>query len=121
MRKKKETLQEAHGRNQQAFLRLWKKLAETQSLFRLLPLVRKVWRKVGEVTRLVLPAGWNQSCRVFGALNVCTGGWVWQIVEKVNGSTLLAFLERLRALHPGQLIYGVVDRATWHRSMPVQE
>ncbi len=48
-------------------------LCEDESTFRLLPVIRSMWMKVGQQMRIVVPSGWNKCFRIFGALNISTG------------------------------------------------
>lgn len=56
-------------------------LYEDESTFRLLPLIRSMWMKVGQQLRIVVPSGWNKCFRVFGALNLHTGRWQYSIFD----------------------------------------
>jgi hypothetical protein len=49
-----------------------------------LPLLRKMWIKVGQQTKILTPPSWNKSFSVFGALNTISGQLLWEIFEREN-------------------------------------
>ncbi len=68
-------------------------LCQDESTFRLLPVIRSMWMKVGQQLRIVVPSGWNKCFRIFGALNVRTGHGIMPYSTKlaaVNSSPFWA-------------------------------
>lgn len=93
---------------------------EDETSFHLLPVLRKMWMKVGQQAKILTPKNWNRYFSVFGALNPVTGELVFEIFDKKNGGCFIKFLEVLLE-NCSKNIYVVVDRATYHRSHLVQE
>lgn len=96
-------------------------LYEDESTFRLLPLIRSMWMKVGQQLRIVVPSGWNKCFRIFGAINIHTGQWHYSIVSKATSSEFLTFLEELLHSYPGQFIYLILDNGSIHHSQETQK
>jgi transposase len=96
-------------------------LYEDESTFRLLPLIRSMWMKVGQQLRIVVPSGWNKCFRVFGALNFHTGNWHYSICEKARSGEFIAFLSDLLHAYPGQFIYLILDNGSIHHSKETQK
>lgn len=92
-----------------------------ESSFHLLPVLRKMWMKVGKQFRVLTPKRWNQYFAVFGALDVITGKFIWKIFERKNGEKFIAFLNELLSIYPEKVIYVILDKASYHRSAPVNE
>lgn len=96
-------------------------LFEDETTLRLLPLIRGMWMRVGQQVRILTGSGWNQSLKVFGALNAASGQWTYRIFQACNGKNFIAFLEVWLQVYPRGRIYLVVDYASWHRSREVIE
>lgn len=92
-----------------------------ETTFHLLPVLRRMWMKVGEQARILTPSGWNKAFSVFGALNAVSGEIFWEIFDRKNGDHFISFMERLLSEHPDKIIYFVVDRASYHTSKKVKE
>lgn len=97
-----------------------KLLFEDETSFHLLPVLRKMWMKVGQQAKILTPTNWNRCFSVFGALNPVTGELIFKIFDKKNGAYFIQFLDGLLETY-SKNIYVVVDRATYHRSHLVQE
>ena len=95
-------------------------LYEDESTFRLLPLIRSMWMKVGQQLRIVVPSGWNKCFRVFGALNIQTGQWHYSIYNKARSGEFIAFLSDLLSAYTGQFIYLILDNGSIHHSKETQ-
>lgn len=80
-------------------------LYHDETTFRLLPLIRRMWMKIGEPVRIITPSGWNRSFSVFGALNAKTGQFVTAFFEKANSESFIAFLEPLLVTSPTQHLF----------------
>lgn len=94
-----------------------------QTCFRLLPLVRGMWMKVGQVLEIVVPYHWNVYFYVYGAVDILTGQFIWDFFEdKINQSKIISFLEKLLQQYGDeQPIYLIWDRATYHRGKELKQ
>jgi len=95
-------------------------LCEDESTFRLLPVIRSMWMKVGQQLRIVVPSGWNKCFRIFGALNVRTGQWHYSIFDKACSSQFISFLSDLLNAYPDCPIYIILDNGSIHTSQETQ-
>ncbi len=95
-------------------------LAEDESTFRLLPVIRSMWMKVGQQLRIVVPSGWNKCFRIFGALNISTGQWHYSIFDKACSSQFISFLGDLLNAYPDCPIYVILDNGSIHTSQETQ-
>ena len=95
-------------------------LCEDESTFRLLPVIRSMWMKVGQQLRIVVPSGWNKCFRIFGALNVRTGAWHYAIFDKACSSQFISFLGNLLNAYPDCPIYVILDNSSIHTSQETQ-
>jgi len=96
-------------------------LYEDESTFRLLPLIRSMWMKVGQQLRIVVPSGWNKCFRVFGALNLSTKSWHYSIFSKARSGEFIAFLSQLLQTYPKEFIYLILDNSSIHHSQETQK
>ena len=96
-------------------------LCEDESTFRLLPLIRSMWMKVGQQLRIVVPSGWNKCFRVFGALNIRTGAWHYRIFDKACSGQFISFLSDLLKAYPNCPIYVILDNGSIHTSQETQD
>jgi|GEM_PF-5053220 len=85
-----------------------------ETTFHLLPVLRRMWMKVGEQAKILTPSGWNRAFSVFGALNTVSGELFWEIFDRKNSDNFIIFLERLLSAHPDKIVHFVVDRASYH-------
>ncbi len=95
-------------------------LCEDESTFRLLPVIRSMWMKVGQQLRIVVPSGWNKCFRIFGALNISTGQWHYAIFDKACSSQFISFLGDLLNAYPDCPIYIILDNGSIHTSQETQ-
>lgn len=95
-------------------------LCEDESTFRLLPVIRSMWMKVGQQLRIVVPSGWNKCFRIFGALNIHTGAWHYAIFDKACSSQFISFLSDLLNAYPDCPIYVILDNSSIHHSQETQ-
>ena len=95
-------------------------LAEDEADMQLLPILRAMWQRVGQQVRIPTP-GQNAKRGVFGALNLRTGEWFYQLAAHKRSADFIAFLGRLVAAYPTGLIYVLVDNASIHTSKAVQQ
>ena len=96
-------------------------LFSDESSFHLLPVLRKMWMKVGKQFRVLTPPRWNQYFTVFGALDAITGRFTWKIFDRKNGENFITFLDELLSIYPEKIIYVILDRASYHRSGAVNK
>jgi transposase len=94
-------------------------LAEDEADQQLLPVLRAMWQRVGTQVRIPTP-GQNAKRGVFGALNVRTGEWFYQLTAHKRSVDFLAFLRRLAVAYPTGRVYVLVDNASIHTSRAVQ-
>jgi len=94
-------------------------IAEDECDMHLLPVLRAMWQRVGQQLRIVTP-GQNAKRAVFGALNLRTGEWFYELNARKRGIEFIDFLSRLLAAYPTGPIYVIVDNASIHTSHAVQ-
>src|SRR5258707_2611037 len=70
-----------------------------ESRVQTLPLVRAMWQLVGQQIRIPTP-GSNTTRALFGALNIRTGAWHYQVRRRMKKEDFIAFLEELLTVHP---------------------
>jgi transposase len=85
----------------------------------LLAVVRAMWQRVGQQQRIATP-GKNVKRGVFGAINLRTGQWHYQLTERKRSVEFVACLSELLSAYPNQRVYVVVDNASIHTSRAVQ-
>jgi len=95
-------------------------LAEDESDVQLLPLLRAMWQRVGQQSRIPTP-GQNAKRGVFGALNLRTGAWFYHLTARKRSVEFIAFLAALLTAYPVGSIYVIVDNARLHTSRAVQQ
>ena len=86
-----------------------------ESRIALLPLIRAMWHQRGQQVRIPTP-GTNVSRALFGALNIRTGRWVYQVHEHMYKEDFIAFLEHLLTVYATGVIVLVVDNYSSHRA-----
>jgi hypothetical protein len=95
-------------------------LAEDETHINLLPWVRAIWIARGRRTQVITP-GKNHRRTIFGAMELATGRWCYQICRKAVSATFTAFCEQLLATWPtAPLVAVVCDNTIIHRSKIVQ-
>jgi transposase len=94
-------------------------VAEDEADQQLLPILRAMWQRVGQQVRIPTP-GQNAKRGVFGALNVRTGEWFYQLAAHKRSADFLAFLMQLWVAYPTGRLYVLVDNASIHTSQMVQ-
>jgi transposase len=94
-------------------------LAADECDVHLLPVLRALWMPKGEQVRIPTP-GTNCKRSVFGALNLETGQWHYQIVPRKRAVEFLAFLDQVAAAYPGRSLYLVLDNASIHKAKAVR-
>lgn len=85
----------------------------------LLPVLRAMWMPCGKQTRIPTP-GTNRKRSVFGALDLTSGRWHYQVCARKRAVEFLAFVEQLHQAYPGQPLWLVLDNASIHRAKLVQ-
>lgn len=90
-------------------------LAEDECDLHLMAVLRACWQRIGEQLRVVTP-GQNAKRGVFGALDLRTGAWFYQLSAHKRSTDFIAFLAPLLAAYPVGCIYILVDNASIHAS-----
>jgi transposase len=88
-------------------------LAEDESTFSWLPVLRRMWTRLGKQPKVKTP-GTPKKVTCFGALNLITGEWLYYFAPKAWAIYFEEFLEHLVATYPGRTIYLILDNATIH-------
>jgi transposase len=94
-------------------------LAADECDVHLLPVLRALWMPQGEQIRIPTP-GTNRKRSVFGALDLDTGQWHYQVVPRKRAVEFLAFLEQVVLAYPGRSLHLVLDNASIHKAKVVQ-
>ena len=95
-------------------------LAEDESDMHLLAVLRAMWQRIGQQRRILTP-GKNRKRGVFGAVNLRTGEWFYELTERKRGVEFIAFLATLLSAYPVGPIYVIVDNASIHTSKAVRK
>lgn len=85
----------------------------------LLPVLRGMWMKRGQQTDVPTP-GKNYKRGIFGALELETGRWFYQVTMRKRTDEFVAFLEHLLDSYPTQPLLIVLDNASIHHSRALQ-
>jgi DDE superfamily endonuclease len=88
---------------------------EDEADSQMLPILRAMWQRVGEQVRIPTPRQ-NAKRGVFGALNLRTGEWFYQLVAHKRSVEFIAFLTRLLEVYPTGRVYVLADNASIHAS-----
>lgn len=95
-------------------------VVEDETDLRLVPLLRRMWMRVG--AQVVLPAPVTNQCRtLFGTLNIHTGEVFYRAFVRKRAVETIAFLEALLGHYAERPILLIWDHATIHKSRAVQE
>jgi transposase len=95
-------------------------LAEDETHLNLLPWVRATWIPIGQRQPVMTP-GTNRRRTIFGAVDLVTGRFFYQVCHKAISATFTAFLELLLAAYPAAPVVAVVcDNVVIHRSKLVK-
>jgi hypothetical protein len=71
-------------------------LAEDETRINLLPWGRATWIPSGQRPQVMTP-GTNRRRSIFGAVDLCTGRFFYQLARRAVSATFTAFLEHLLA------------------------
>jgi transposase len=94
-------------------------IAEDEADQQLLPILRAMWQRIGQQVGILTP-GQNAKRGIFGALNLRTGAWLYQLAAHKRSADFIAFLTQLLATYPTGWVYVLVDNASIHTSQAVQ-
>jgi transposase len=95
-------------------------LAEDETHINLLPWVRATWIANGTRQQVMTP-GTNRRRTIFGAVDLHTGRWFYQVARKAVSATFIAFLDQLAAGYPAAPTVAMVcDNVIIHHSKIVQ-
>jgi transposase len=91
-------------------------LAEDEAHINLLPWVRSTWIPTGQRQQVMTP-GKNQRRTIFGAIDMATGRFLYQITRKAVSATFTAFCQQLLDAYPAApLVVVICDNVIIHRS-----
>jgi transposase len=85
----------------------------------LLPVLRSMWMRRGQQRDVPTP-GKNQKRGIFGALELETGRWLYQITMRKRTEEFVAFLGHLLGSYPAQPLLLVLGNASIHHSRALQ-
>jgi transposase len=74
-------------------------LAEDEADQQLLPVLRAMWQRVGQQVGIPTP-GQNAKRGIFGALNVRSGAWFYQLTAHKRSADFIVFLTRVLVAYP---------------------
>jgi transposase len=95
-------------------------LAEDETHINLLPWVRATWIPRGTRQQVMTP-GKNRRRTIFGAVDLRTGRFLYQVTHKAISVNFTAFLEQLLAVYPAAPLVAVVcDNVIIHHSKIVR-
>jgi transposase len=95
-------------------------LAEDETHLNLLPWVRATWIPHGTRQQVMTP-GKNRRRTIFGAVELASGRWFYQVTRKAVSASFTAFCEQLLAAYPAAPQVAVVcDNVIIHHSKIVQ-
>ena len=95
-------------------------LAEDETHLHLLPWVRATWILTGQRQRVMTP-GKNRRRTIFGAVDVASGRFLYQVCRKAVSASFTAFLEQVLAAYPAAPVVAVIcDNVIIHHSELVQ-
>ncbi len=91
-------------------------LAQDETHINLLPWVRATWIPTGTRQPVMTP-GTNRRRSIFGAVELTTGRFLYQVTRKAVSVTFTAFCEHLLAAYPtAPLVVVICDNVIIHRS-----
>jgi transposase len=95
-------------------------LAEDETHVNLLPWVRSTWIPHGTRQQVMTP-GSNRRRSIFGAVDLASGRWFYQVARRAVSATFIQFLQHVLAGYPtAPVVVLVVDNVLIHRSKAVQ-
>jgi transposase len=95
-------------------------LAEDETHVNLLPWVRASWIPYGSRQQVMTP-GTNQRRTIFGAVDLASGRWLYQVTRKAVSVAFTAFLDQVLAAYPtAPKIAVICDNVIIHHSKLVQ-
>ena len=95
-------------------------LYEDECDIHLLPPLRAMWMKKAKQVRIPTP-GTNDRRSIFGALDIRTGKWVYQIFDRKRKEQFIEFLNHIASLYPTGRIHIILDNYSIHKAKIVQE
>ena len=95
-------------------------LAEDEAHINLLPWVRATWIVKGTRQQVMTP-GKNRRRTIFGAVDLASGRFLYQVARKAVSASFTGFCEQLLAAYPAAPVVAVIcDNVIIHRSKIVQ-
>jgi transposase len=95
-------------------------LFEDECDLHLLPTIRAMWMRCGKQTRIPTP-GTNQKKNIFGASDIRTGSFIYQIFYRERSVEFIEFLECIASRYPTGRIHVILDNYSIHKSRAAQE
>jgi transposase len=95
-------------------------LYSDESRVQTLPLLRAMWQWLGQQIRIPTP-GSNTTRALFGALNIRTGEWHYQVRKRMQKEDFIAFLEQILTVYPTRVIILIVDNYSSHPAHDVAD
>jgi transposase len=94
-------------------------LAEDETHINLLPWVRSTWTAHGTRQPVMTP-GTNRRRSIFGAVDLASGRWFYQVARRAVSATFIAFCGQVLAGYPdAPVVVIVLDNVIIHRSKAV--
>jgi hypothetical protein len=95
-------------------------LAEDETHVNLLPWVRSTWILAGHRRQVTTP-GTNRRRSLFGAVDLASSRWFYQLAVKAVSASFIAFLDQLVRGYPAAAVIAIVlDNVQIHRSKAVR-
>jgi hypothetical protein len=95
-------------------------LFEDECNLHLLPTIRAMWMRCGKQTRVPTP-GTNQKKSIFGASDIRTGSFIYQIFDRKRSVEFIEFFECIASRCPTGRIHMILDNCSIHKSRAVRE
>ncbi|HET7875504.1 MAG TPA: IS630 family transposase, partial [Methylomirabilota bacterium] len=95
-------------------------LAEDEAHLNLLPWLRSCWIVKGERQEVMTP-GKSRKRSIFGAIELATGRWLYQIAARATSVAFIEFLEQILDAYPRAPVIAIVlDNVSTHSSRTVE-
>jgi transposase len=95
-------------------------LVEDETIFKRLPLLRRMWMRQGQQVRIPTPLQNDDFC-LYGSLELFSGQCHYAFFDKTNSDSTIAYLEQLNDCYSGRDILLIWDQASYHTSRKVED
>ncbi|MGI5927225.1 MAG: IS630 family transposase [Thermacetogeniaceae bacterium] len=95
-------------------------LYEDECDIHLMPPLRAMWMKKAKQVRIPTP-GTNSKKSIFGALDIRTGKWIYQIFDLKRKEQFIESLDHIITLYPTGRIHIILDNYSTHKARLVKE